>query len=123
MQMLAKEHSKELLRNFSQGAKQMMTGALRSIAEGESEFQSEEKLEEVGDTPTRELAEEKMSEEEFDKRLSDKTAELNFAVEWQAEAREEENSMGDLVDLPTDKDEEVQLRRLHKEIHPLDHLD
>jgi hypothetical protein len=41
---------------------------------------------------------------EAEKRLSDKTAELNFAAEWQAEATEEENSMGDLVDLPTDKE-------------------
>jgi hypothetical protein len=31
--------------------------------------------------------------------------------------------MGDLVDLPTDKDEEVQPRRLHKESQPLDQLD
>jgi hypothetical protein len=31
--------------------------------------------------------------------------------------------MGDLVDLPTDKDKEVQLRRLHKESQPLDQMD
>ena len=31
--------------------------------------------------------------------------------------------MEDLVDLPTDKDEEVQPRRLHKESQPLDQLD
>jgi hypothetical protein len=31
--------------------------------------------------------------------------------------------MGDLIDLPTDKDEEVQPRRLHNESHPLDQLD
>jgi hypothetical protein len=123
MQMLAEEHSEESLRNFSQGAEQMMTAVLRSAAEGESEFQSEEQLEEAGDAPAGELAEEKLSEGEAEKRLSDKTAELNFAAEWQAEATEEENSMGDLVDLPTDKDEEVQPRRLHKESQPLEQLD
>jgi hypothetical protein len=64
-----------------------------------------------------------MSGREAKKRLGDMTAELNFAAEWQAKATEEENSMGDLVDLPTDKDEEVQPRRLHKESQTLDQLD
>jgi hypothetical protein len=123
MQMLEREHSEKLLKNFSQGAEQMMTAVLRSAAEGESEFQSEEQLEEAGDAPAGELAEAKLSEGEAEKRLSDQTAELNFAAEWQAEATEEENSMGDLVDLPIDKDEEVQPRRLHKESQPLDQLD
>jgi hypothetical protein len=31
--------------------------------------------------------------------------------------------MGDLVDLPTDKDEEVQLRRLQKKSQPWEQLD
>jgi hypothetical protein len=31
--------------------------------------------------------------------------------------------MADLVDLPTDKEEEAQPRRLHKESQPLDQLD
>jgi hypothetical protein len=38
MQMIAEEHFEESLRNFSQGAEQMMTAALKSAAEGESEF-------------------------------------------------------------------------------------
>jgi hypothetical protein len=43
---------------------QMMTAALRSAAKGESEFQSEEQLEEVGAEPVGELAEAKLSEKE-----------------------------------------------------------
>jgi hypothetical protein len=58
------------------------------------------------------MAETKLSEGEAKKRLSDQTVKLIFAAEWKAEATEEENSMGDLVDLPTNKDEEVQPRRL-----------
>jgi hypothetical protein len=114
MQMLAEEHSEESLRNFNQGVEQMMTAALRFAAEGESEFHYEEKLEEPGDAPAGELAEEKLSKEEAEKRLSDKTAKLNFAEEWQVEATEEEDGMGDLVDLPICR-EEVQWSRLQKE--------
>jgi hypothetical protein len=64
-----------------------------------------------------------LSEGEVEKRLSDQNIELNFVVEWQDEATEEENGMVNLVDLPTDKDKEVQPRRLHKESQPLDQLD
>jgi hypothetical protein len=125
MQMLAEEHSKESLRNFSQGDEQMMMTVMpRHAAIDEGKFQSEEQLEEAGIQPAQEeMVEAKLSEGEAEKRLSDQTAELNFVAEWQAEATEEENSMGDLVDLPIDKDEEVQLRRLHKESQPLDQLD
>jgi hypothetical protein len=42
VKILEKEHSEKLLENFIQGAEQMMTVVLRSIAKGESEFQSEE---------------------------------------------------------------------------------
>ena len=82
MKILEKEHSEKLLKNFSQGAEQMITAALRYVAEGESEFQYKEQLEEVGDSPVGELAEAKMSEGEVEKRLSDKTAEMNFAARW-----------------------------------------
>jgi hypothetical protein len=40
--MLAEDHSEKFLEHFIQGDEQMMTAALRSAAEGESEFQSEE---------------------------------------------------------------------------------
>jgi hypothetical protein len=112
--MLAEEHSEELFRNFNQGDEQMMTAVSRHVVGDETKFQSGKQLEEVGDVLAGELTV-KLSEEEAEKRLSDKTAKLNFVAEWQDEAIEEENSMGDLVDLPTDKDKEVPLRRLHKE--------
>jgi hypothetical protein len=48
MQMLAEVHSEESLRNFSQGAEQMMTATLRSATEGESKFHFKEQLDEVG---------------------------------------------------------------------------
>jgi hypothetical protein len=48
---------------------------------------------------------------------------LRFAAGWKAKAtRDEENSKGDQVDLPIDK-EEVQQRRLHKKSQPLEQLD
>jgi hypothetical protein len=53
----------------------------------------------------------------------DKTAELNFAAEWQLNAtREEEYGMGGLVDLPICR-EEVQWSRLQKESQPWEQLD
>jgi hypothetical protein len=66
MQMLAEEHSEESLRNFSQGAEQMITAVQRHAAEDEGEFQSEEQLEEAGDMPAGELTV-KLSEEEAEK--------------------------------------------------------
>jgi hypothetical protein len=123
MQMLAEEHSKESLRNFSQGAEQMMTAMPRHAAEDEGEFQSEEQLEEAGMQPAGEMAEAKLSEKEAEQEtVSDKTAELNFAAEWQVEATEEEDGMGDLVDLPICR-EEVQWSRLQKESQPWEQLD
>jgi hypothetical protein len=102
----------------------MMTIMPRHVAaEGEVEFQSEEKLEESRDAPARELEEAKLSEGEAKKRLSDQDAELNFAAGWQVEATEEEDGMGDLVDLPLDKDEEVQRSRMQKDSQPWEKLD
>jgi hypothetical protein len=63
-----------------------------------------------------------LSEGKLKETQEDKTAELNFAAEWQVEATEEENSMGDLVDLPICR-EEVQPRRLQKESQPWEQLD
>jgi hypothetical protein len=61
MQMLAEENSKESLRNFSQGAEQMMmTAVSRHAVEDEGKFQSEEQLEEAGIQPAQgEMAEAK----------------------------------------------------------------
>jgi hypothetical protein len=48
MQIIVEEHSKESLRNFSQGAEQqMMTAMPRHTAVGEGKFQSKEQLEEA----------------------------------------------------------------------------
>jgi hypothetical protein len=78
--------------------------------ETEGEYHPKEQLEEVGDMPAGELARTKLSKEEDEQKLSDKTAELNFAAGWQAKAtRDGENHTGDRVDLPIDK-EEVQYR-------------
>jgi hypothetical protein len=77
-------------------------------------YHPEERLEEVGDIPVGELEESKMLEE-------DGTAELKSATEWQLNAIiGSKYSMGDRVDLPTDKEEEVQQRGLHKKSQPLD---
>jgi hypothetical protein len=116
MQILEKEHSEKLLKNFSQGAEQMMTAVLRSAAEGESEFQSEEQLEEAGDAPAGELAEAKLSEKEAEQQLSDRIAELESAAEWQLNAtREGKDNMGDRADLPTKEKEELQQETAYKE--------
>jgi hypothetical protein len=105
MQILAEEHSEESLKNFSQRAEQMVTAVLRSATEEEREFQFEEKLEEAGYAPAGELVETKLSEEEVAQQLSEKSVELNFAAGWQVEATEEEDDMGDLVDLPIYREE------------------
>jgi hypothetical protein len=47
-----------------------------------------------------------LSEEIVEKQLSEETAELESAVEWQVKATEEEDNMGDQVDLPFDQHEE-----------------
>jgi hypothetical protein len=79
-----------------------------------------EQLEEVGNMPARKMTECNLSKEIAEKQLGDETAELKYAARWQAKAtRDEENIMGDQVDLPTDK-EEVQPRRLHKKSLPLE---
>jgi hypothetical protein len=94
MQMLAEEHFEESLRNFSQGAEQMMTVVLRSAAEGESKFQSEEQLEEAGIQPVQgEMAEASLSEKMTEQSSVTKIRlqKLNFAAEWQVEATEEED--------------------------------
>jgi hypothetical protein len=106
MQILGEEHSIEFLRNFSQEAEQMMTAALKPATEDESEFQSEEQLGEAGDEPTEELAEASLSKEEAEKQLSNETAEMEFAVGWQAKAtRRWRKNKGDQDDPPIDKEE------------------
>jgi hypothetical protein len=123
MQILGEEDSTKLLRNFSQEAEQEMTAALKPATENEAEFQSGEQLEEAGDEPAGELAEAKLSEREVEQQLSDETAEMNFAAEWQVKAtRDGENHKGDRVDLPIDK-KELQPRRLHKINQPLEQLE
>jgi hypothetical protein len=63
MQMLAEEHSEELLRNFIQGAEQMMMTVMsrHATTEGEGEFQSKEQLEETGGAAVGELVETELS--------------------------------------------------------------
>jgi hypothetical protein len=119
MQMIGEEHSKESLRIFSHGVEQMMTVMLRHAAKDEGEFQFEEQLEEAGAEP----AEEKLSKKEVEQQLSDRIAELESAADWQLNAKkEEEDVMGDLVDLPICR-EEVQWSRLQKKSQPLEQLD
>jgi hypothetical protein len=68
-------------------------------------YQPGEKLKEVGDMPVGELTEAKVCQkEETEQQLSDGTAELEFVAEWQAKCHKgKKDSMGDQVDLPTDK--------------------
>jgi hypothetical protein len=83
MLIVGEYHSTKLLRNFSQGVGRMMTATLRPAIGYGSEFQSEEKLEEVGDEPIEELAEASLSEEEYEQKISNETAEMEFAIGWQ----------------------------------------
>jgi hypothetical protein len=125
MQMLAEEHSKESLRNFSQGDEQMITAVSRHATEDEGESQSEEQLEEDGiQLAQGEMEEVSLSEKVTEQQVSqeDKTVELNFAVGWQVEATEEEDNMGDRDDLPICR-EEVQWSRMQKESQPWEQLD
>jgi hypothetical protein len=103
MHNFGEEHSEELLEYFSQGDGQMMMTAMpRLVAEDEVEFQSGEKLEEDGDETTKEMEEVKLSEGEAEQQqLGDETTELESAAEWKVKAtRDEEDSMGGLIDLP-----------------------
>jgi hypothetical protein len=101
----------------------MMTVMPRHATEDEGKFQSEEQLEEAGAEPAEELAEAKLSEKEAEQQLSDRIAELESAAEWQLNAtKEEEDGMGDLVDLPICR-EEVQWSKLQKESQPWEQLD
>jgi hypothetical protein len=90
MQMLAEEHSKESLRNFSQGDEQMMMTVMsRHAATDEGKFQSEEQLEEDEIQPAQgEMEEASLSEKVTEHQVSqeDKTEELNFVAGWQVEA-------------------------------------
>jgi hypothetical protein len=61
-----------------------------------------------------------VTEQQFNQ--EDKTTKLNFVVGWQVEAIEEEDGMGNLVDLPICR-EEVQQSRPQKESHPWEKLD
>jgi hypothetical protein len=69
-----------------------------------------------------ELTEGNLSEKEAEKQLSDETAELEVATGWENNATKKEDDMGDQYDLPIDK-EELQQRRQHKKIQPLEQLD
>jgi hypothetical protein len=124
MQMLAEENYEESLRNFNQVAEQMIIAMPRHATEDEGKFQFKEHLEEVGDAPAGELAEEKLSKGEVEKRLSDKSAKLNFAAEWKAEATEKEDGMGDIVDLPIcrEKCSGVGCKRRAKPLEPVDEV-
>jgi hypothetical protein len=103
----------------------MMTAMPRHATVDEGKFQFKEQLEEDGIQPTqREMAEASLSEKVTEQQVSqeDKTAELNFVVRWQVEATEEEDGMGDLVDLPICR-EEVQWSKMQKESQPWEQLD
>jgi hypothetical protein len=64
------------------------------------------------------------AQEEAEQQLSDETVGLESIVEWKLNAtRGDKDNMGDQVDLPTDKKEELQQIRLHKKIQPLEQLD
>jgi hypothetical protein len=89
MQIVGEENSTELLRNFSQEAKQMMTAALRHATKEGEEFQSGEKLEEYGNMPAGDMAEENLLEGEAEKHLSDETVELESAAGWKSKATRE----------------------------------
>jgi hypothetical protein len=91
--------------------------------ETEGEYQPKERLEEAGNTPAGEMAEAKLSKGEAEQQLSEETAKLESAAEWQDKATGDgEDYKGDRVDLPICK-EEVQQKRLHKESQPLEQLD
>jgi hypothetical protein len=90
----------------------MMAVMSRHAAEDEGKFQSEEQLEEDGAELAEEIVEEKMSEKEDEQQLSDRIVELESSLEWQLNGtKEEEDGMGDIVDLPICR-EEVQWRKL-----------
>jgi hypothetical protein len=87
-------------------------------------YQPGEKLEEVEVEPTQgDMTEANLLEKEVEQQLSDETIELKFSARCQANATEEENDMGDQDDLPTDKKEDLQQRRLHKKSQPLEQLE
>jgi hypothetical protein len=80
------------------------------------EYQPKKRFEGVGYIPT---------QEEVEQQLGDETAELKSVAEWQLNAtRGSKYNIGDRVYLPIDKHEEkeVQQRRLHKKIQPLEQL-
>jgi len=108
----------------SQGSQQMMTIVSRSAVEDEEKFQPGEQLEKARVEPAQgELATTKLSQEEAEKKLNDKSTKLNFAAQWQVNTTiDGENHKGGRVDLPIDK-EEVQSMRLHKENQKLEQLD
>jgi tRNA U34 5-methylaminomethyl-2-thiouridine-forming methyltransferase MnmC len=127
MQMLAEENSEEFLKNFGQGAEQMITVMSRHATTDEGKFQSEEQLEEARIQPAQgEMAEANLSEKVTEQQViqeEEKTAELNFAIGWQVEATKRyKDGMGDLVDLPICR-EEVQWSRLQEESQPWEQLD
>jgi hypothetical protein len=75
-------------------------------------------LDEAGVEPTQEEpTEENLSKVEAEKQLCDETTERG-----KANSTEEENNMRDQDDLPIDK-EEVQHKRMHEGIQPIEQLD
>jgi hypothetical protein len=73
--------------------------------------------------PAGEMAAVKLPQEEVEQQLSEKTAELESAVEWPLSAtKRDKDSRGDRADLPIEK-KKVQQRRLHTKSQPLERLD
>jgi hypothetical protein len=117
MMIAREEHSTELLKNFSWEAEQMMTAALKHVAEEGEEFQPEEQLIEDGYILAQEeLTETNMSEEEVEQQFIKETPELKSTVEWKTSAtRGDEDNMRYQVDLPIQKygEEEVQIKLIY----------
>jgi len=64
------------------------------------------------------LAEDSLLEDIVEQQLSDGSVELESTIEWPVSTTGDEASMGDHIVLLINLHEELQLRRLHKEIHP-----
>jgi hypothetical protein len=126
------ERSEEQLNSFSQRAESAV--ALELTAEEAKEQAGrfitpwEMELEMLEDwlnnpEPARELAEIELSEKVAEQKVSqEETAELKSAAEWQLEATDEEEGMGDHGDLPMCQ-KILQLGRLHDPSQPWEQLD
>jgi hypothetical protein len=140
------EHSAEMLKISSQEAEQEITAALESIIEEEvdsidfvdlyQELQALErrvivqsfhiqqaKLEEVGSMPVGEMTVAELPQEEVEKQFSEKTAELDFAVEYPLSAtKRDKYGRGYWAYIPTEKIE-VQQRRMETKSQPVEQLE